>query len=247
MAVGSSLLFVLAQAATPAAPAAPTVAAKSLWDYVMDGGLLGFVLIGLSVFALTLMIRNALAIREERLAPGEVLDAIEEKFREGKFREVEKMCKADDAPYAARIVGKALSRCLNSPYGMMEFRTAVEDAAGDETDRLHRMNDWIGILAAIGPMLGLLGTVIGMIGAFSTIGRMTGAQRSNELATFMSMALVNTAQGLVVAIPCTVAFAIFRRRIDAIVSKVGQRLERINSVAQSKPAPAAAKKPAEVA
>ncbi len=243
MAVGSSLLIQLAQAATPPAGAAPS---KSLWDYIMDGGLLGFVLIGLSVFALTLMIRNALALQEQRLAPGELLDAIEEKFREGKFRDAEKLCKADDAPYAARIVGKALSRCLNSPYGMMEFRTAVEDAAADETDRLHRMNDWIGILAAIGPMLGLLGTVIGMIGAFSTIGSMTGAQRSNQLATFMSMALVNTAQGLVVAIPCTVAFAIFRRRIDGIVSKIGQRLERLNTAAQARTAPAG-KKAAEVA
>jgi biopolymer transport protein ExbB len=243
MAVGSTLLVHLAQAATPAAPA---VAGKSLWDYIMDGGLLGFFLIGLSVFALTLMIRNMLAIREERLAPGDVLDAIEEKFREGKFRDAEKLCKAEDAPYAARIVGKALGRCLNSPYGMMEFRTAVEDAAADETDRLHRMNDWIGILAAIGPMLGLLGTVIGMIGAFSTIGSMTGAQRSNQLATFMSMALVNTAQGLVVAIPCTVAFAIFRRRIDAMVSKIGQRLDRLNTAAQARTAPAG-KKAAEVA
>jgi biopolymer transport protein ExbB len=249
MAVGS-MLFQLAQVAgqTTGQAAAPApVAGKSLWDYVLDGGLLGFVLIGLSVFALTLMIRNVLAIREQRLAPGEVLDAIEEKFREGKFRDVEKMCKADDAPYAAKIVGKALSRCLNSPYGMMEFRTAVEDAAADETDRLHRMNDWIGILAAIGPMLGLLGTVIGMIGAFSTIGSMTGAQRSNQLATFMSMALVNTAQGLVVAIPCTVAFAIFRRKIDAIVSKIGSRLERLNTIAQAKPGSMPAKKAAEVA
>jgi hypothetical protein len=76
---------------------------------------------------------------------------------------------------------------------------------------------------------------------------MTGAQRSNQLATFMSMALVNTAQGLVVAIPCTVAFAIFRRKIDAIVSKIGSRLERLNTIAQAKPGSMPAKKAAEVA
>jgi biopolymer transport protein ExbB/TolQ len=44
----------------------------------------------------------------------------------------------------------------------------------------------------------------------------------------MSLALVNTAQGLVVAVPCTVAFALFRQRIDRIVSDIaGDELERL--------------------
>jgi biopolymer transport protein ExbB/TolQ len=77
-------------------------------------------------------------------------------------------------------------------------------------------------------MLGLLGTVIGMIGAFNAIGSLQGAARSTELARFMSLALVNTAQGLVVAVPCTVAFALFRQRIDRVASEIGDDvLERL--------------------
>jgi biopolymer transport protein ExbB len=229
---------VLAQAApagggaAPAGAPAAAVAAgseKSLLTYVMHGGVLGFVMIVLSIVGLALMIRNAIVINEEKLAPQELLKALEGRFREGKFAEAQKMCDGPDAPFVARIVGGALARCAGSPFGMMEFRAAVEDVAGDETDRLHRMNDWIGIFAAIGPMLGLLGTVIGMIGAFDTIGTMSGAARSNQLAEFMAMALVNTAQGLVVAIPCTIAFAIFRRKIDETVSRIGHRLERLNA------------------
>jgi biopolymer transport protein ExbB len=86
--------------------------------------------------------------------------------------------------------------------------------------RLHRLNNGLGVLAAVGPMLGLLGTVIGMIGAFNAIGSLQGAARSTELARFMSLALVNTAQGLVVAVPATVAFALFRQRIDRLVTDV---------------------------
>jgi biopolymer transport protein ExbB len=59
-----------------------------------------------------------------------------------------------------------------------------------------------------------------MIGAFNAIGSLQGAARSTELARFMSLALVNTAQGLVVAVPCTVAFALFRQRIDRLVTDV---------------------------
>jgi len=88
------------------------------------------------------------------------------------------------------------------------------------TAKLQRLNNGLGVLAAVGPMLGLLGTVIGMIGAFNAIGSLQGAARSTELAKFMSLALVNTAQGLVVAVPCTVAFALFRQRIDRMVTDV---------------------------
>jgi biopolymer transport protein ExbB/TolQ len=59
-----------------------------------------------------------------------------------------------------------------------------------------------------------------MIGAFNAIGSLQGAARSTELARFMSLALVNTAQGLVVAVPCTVAFALFRQRIDRLATDV---------------------------
>ena len=82
-------------------------------------------------------------------------------------------------------------------------------------------------IAAVGPMLGLLGTVFGMIGAFQTIGTLEGAARSNKLAEFMSLALINTAEGLMVAIPCTVAFAVFRRRIDRLGADAGVIAEEL--------------------
>jgi biopolymer transport protein ExbB len=226
-------------AAPPAADAGP-----SLWQYIEDGGPVGFLLIGLSVTALALFVRNLVEFRMQKVAPEGVLDRIEALFREGKFREAEQFCSlAENDCFVSRVIARALHRCHASPLGMMEFRAAIEEAGADESDKLHRLNDWIGIIAAVGPMLGLLGTVIGMIGAFRTIGTLTGAERSNQLATFMSMALVNTAQGLVVAVPCTIAFAVFRRRADELVSKVGTRLEVLNTIATSVMTPRAGRGP----
>src|SRR4051812_5974885 len=79
----------------------------------------------------------------------------------------------------------------------------------------------------MGPMLGLLGTVLGMIGAFATIGSLEGAARSKELAGFMALALVNTAEGLAVAIPCTAAFSILRRRLDRLIGDAGEVIENL--------------------
>ncbi len=208
-----------------AAPAASTI---RLWDYINDGGVLSYVLICLSILAVASIIYNLLEIRRTRQAPPIVLGHLQRLFSEADYEGAHELCLAQTSDsLLTSIVGNALGRCLSSPFGIMEFREAVESAAPPEVDRIHRNNDWLGILAAIGPMLGLLGTVIGMIGAFRTIGTLSGAQRSNELATFMSMALVNTAEGLIVAIPCTVAFALFRRRIDQLVDEVGGHIERL--------------------
>jgi hypothetical protein len=46
----------------------------------------------------------------------------------------------------------------------------------------------------------------------------------------MSMALVNTAQGLIVAIPCTIVFALFKRRIDRVLQQLGLQLEAMSKL-----------------
>lgn len=211
-----------------------------LFQYIHEGGVLSYVLIALSIGAVALGIRNFLYLRDDVHSPPELLAQIDQLCRAGAFREAEALCQQPQNDcFLGRVVGSALSRMLSSPFGVFEFRAALEESAPAEVDRLHRANDGMGIIAAVAPMMGLLGTVIGMIGAFRTIGTLTGTQRSNQLATFMSMALVNTCEGLVIAIPATIAFALFRRRIDEMVARIGGRLERLASIVQSAP-PAAA-------
>lgn len=244
-------LVLLAQQGTTTQPStgtpassAPAETSMSLWNYIQHGGFLGYVLIGLSVAAFAMIIHNLLTIRYDRLVPTDALSRLEQLLGSGSFGEAEMFCKnPEHASFVTRVVGSALTRCNRSPLGMMEFRSALEEAAQAEADEVHRTNDGIGIVAAVGPMLGLLGTVIGMIGAFASIGKLEGAARSNELAVFMSMALVNTAQGLAVAIPCTIAFSLFRRRIDRLMQRVGVVLERIAADVSGRAAPAARPSP----
>ena len=54
----------------------------------------------------------------------------------------------------------------------------------------------------------------------------------------MSHALVATALGLVVAIPCTAAFTVFKRRIDRLAGEIGQMAEEMATYVQGKGAKA---------
>lgn len=212
-----------------AAPAAPTaLMPRNVLEYIQSGGLLSYVLIGLSIVAFALMLRNAVALRPSRMAPPYVHDDLTRLARSGDAATALEYCKKDENDcLLANAIGAGLERTGDSAFQSFEVRQEVEAAGRQEVDRLHRLNDGIGIIAAVAPMLGLLGTVIGMIGAFGAIGGLQGAARSSELARFMSMALVNTAEGLAVAIPCTIAFAIFRRRIDRLAADAAQDADGI--------------------
>lgn len=233
-----SLLLVLAQEAKPAA-----AAGKSLLSYIADGGFLSYVLIALSAGAVTLMVRMALVLRRDRFVPEAVMRELTVAAQEGNLPAFASACGRSDA-FAAKVLLGGVRRAQSSPMGMLEFNGGVEDELNRQTERLHRMNDVVAIVAAVAPMLGLLGTVIGMIGAFATISGLQGAARSSELARFMSMALVNTAEGLVIAIPATIAFGSARRRIESLVDETAEALEPIAALVQraaggAKPVPGA--------
>lgn len=224
------LITLIAQAATPGAePSAPDAdTSRTLLDYIHDGGTVSYILVVVSVVALALLIRNLLALRVSLLAPPFVFDELMRFARQRDVQGALAFCEArENQSLLSSVVGGGLERAASSPLGLMELREGMEQAGRHEVDGLHRMNDGVGIIAAVGPMLGLLGTVIGMIGAFGAISELQGAARSSELAKFMSMALVCTAEGLTIAIPCTIAFALFRRRIDRLAGAAAQDAEEI--------------------
>lgn len=224
--------------------AAAAAKPRTLWTYVQEGGAISYIMILLSVVALGLVIRNLIMLRLSRLAPRGIVSRLEELLAQKNLGGAIAFCREpENACFITSVMDQAITRAARSDFGMMEFRAGVEEAAQGEADELHRMNDMIGVIAAVGPMLGLLGTTVGMIGAFRTIGALEGAARSNELATFMSMALVNTAEGLIVAIPCTIAFSLFRRHVDAMLKRITQDLERLIAAANAPDRPAAAPRP----
>lgn len=75
------------------------------------------------------------------------------------------------------------------------------------------------IVAVISPMLGLLGTVLGMIKAFKDISEQTGAIAPSMIADGLWSAMLTTAYGLLIALPCLFMAFIYTRMAE-------KRLER---------------------
>ena len=210
----------------PAKPA--NVHERTFWDNLVASGLIGLVIIILSFVAVGLIIEHAISIRKERLMPEVVLQQLEEMIHHGQIAEATEFCR-DPKNYSLStdVILAGLETYQGSEFGFAEYKSAVEEAGEDNTARLYRKTDLLNLIAAIAPMLGLLGTVQGMILAFNQLANETKHPSPADLADNISLALVTTFEGLVVAIPAMAAFSYFRNKIDSLVSECGKRVERI--------------------
>ena len=121
----------------------------------------------------------------------------------------------------ARIVQRTLDFMTRNPRASMSEAREIAQAEG--TRIAGAMNQQVNYLADIGtiaPMLGLFGTVLGMIKSFSVVASDIVASRPMMLAEGVSEALVTTAAGLVIGIPCMAAYAFFRGRVQALIAEL---------------------------
>ncbi|MHC4128096.1 MAG: MotA/TolQ/ExbB proton channel family protein [Planctomycetota bacterium] len=197
------------------------------WDTIQSGGLVGYIIIGLSVLALALAIMHLLQIRRAALIPPVQLDELDQLLSQGDAAGALDRCyQPGSDSFFTRIMAAGLTRYQKSAFGAFEIKNAIEEAGEDQTARLYRSTDALGVIGSIAPLLGLLGTVLGMVGAFETLSR-TATPNHEELAANISLALVTTLMGLVLAIPCIALHRYFGNRIDALASEAAMEIERL--------------------
>lgn len=201
---------------------------RTLLQSLMESRWIGLILFLLSVGSIALIVEHSLTIRKGILMPDELIEQTDQLLQNGQLAEAHELCQ-DPANVClfSNVVLAGLERYQGSEYGFAEYKAAVEEAGEDQTGVLYRKTEVLGVIGAISPMLGLTGTVLGMIKAFNKIASTEGTAKPHELAGGISQALVTTLMGLMVAIPCMVAFSYFRNRIDSIVAEAGKRVEQV--------------------
>ena len=102
------------------------------------------------------------------------------------------------------------------------MKEAIEEAGRAVAVELERFLTSLGTIAAIAPLLGLFGTVVGMIEIFGANNPTSGGN-PEQLAHGISVALYNTAFGLIVAIPSMIFYRYFRSKVDRLIVEMEQQ------------------------
>jgi len=124
---------------------------------------------------------------------------------------------SQDSPLG-QVLASGLRNYKSSRYVMKD---AIEEAGSAVAHELERFLTTLGTIATISPLMGLFGTVVGMIEIFNS--QSPTGSNPQELAHGISVALYNTAFGLVIAIPAMIFFRHFRGRSKASWSRWSNR------------------------
>ena len=212
-----------AGAASAAAEPDTNTAASLFQRFFVDGGPLVWLLLALSLLTIKLIVEYLLLIRRSKLAPAAVA---------GQTAKLLQTSGADSARdwlgeqdnLLGRTIHMGLSQAAN---GRTAIETGIAEMLEQQSSVLHRKIEWLNIIGNVAPMIGLFGTVWGMINAFNSIVQAGGQPEPADLAEGISVALVTTWWGLIVAIPALAAFGILRNRINAIAAEVAVTAEEL--------------------
>lgn len=203
--------------------ASPVRTKSGLQWFIESSGIIGGLIIILSITLVAMIIRLFLEFRLKEAVPPQLVDLLDNAIREKKFQEAYDACREDNS-FLARLVRTGVA---NMPNGRTEAKEAMNATAEEIVVDMESKNSYLGTIGTIAPMLGLLGTVLGMILAFQDLATVEGVQVDpTKLAGNISLALVTTFEGLIVSVPAIFFFAFFRNRIVFIATETTKIADR---------------------
>jgi biopolymer transport protein ExbB len=179
-----------------------------------------------SVVGLALVIERAVSLRRSRVAPDKLLDEVVGLTRTS-LPSAEVINQLGNNSSLGQVLASGLRAVVAEPRISEDtLRLVFENAGRVMVHRLERYLNTLGTVATASPLLGLLGTVVGMIEIFGSQSP-TGGNNPAQMAHGISIALYNTAFGLMIAIPALMFYRYFRGRVDEYAVDMEQAAERL--------------------
>ena len=185
-------------------------------------------LIFASIIAVAIIFERLWTLRSNIIAPDNLL------------LEAQKMITKDGVKKEAiqslqnhSMLGEIFASALNNYNSSSEIiKEAIEETGRAVNHKLERYLSTLATIATVAPLLGLFGTIIGMVELFGSF-----TSSGHDVAIFargISIALYNTAGGIVVAVPAMIAYRFFRSKIDNLVIEMEQQAIKLVEVIHGK-------------
>lgn len=181
-------------------------------EIIISGGWLMVPILLCSIIVIAISAERYWTLSPSKIAPRHLLAQVWGWIKNNQV-DANKLRELKQSSMLGLVLAAGLS---NSRHGRDVMKDSIQEAASQVIHELERYISVLGTIANIAPLLGLLGTVIGMIQVFNAI-MIQGTGNTEVLAGGISVALVTTAAGLIVAIPAMIFHRFFLRRIDSIV------------------------------
>lgn len=232
--IGAMCVLLAASAAwaqDPAQPLPPMTDQLTLMTMIEQGGVILWVIMGLGFLALVWALYLFFTLTQRREVPALLVSRLQAQIARNEMREAYQMCERRPE----MIAGVLRAGIKKAGHDRFVIQEAMESEGERRAAALWQRISYLNNIANIAPLLGLLGTVWGMMQAFSAIAFDSAQVKGLTMAYSVSMAMITTAGGLVVAIPAMVIYYYLRGRVIRIIAAVeGEASEFVELISEVK-------------
>ena len=188
-----------------------------MWDIIIAAGWPIWPLIATSVFGVAIILERFWSLRESYVIPQNLMEDVKKLVVSGSIKR-----DAVEALRANSPLGEIMAVAIENQNSSLEIiKDSIEEVGSQVSYKLERYLGALSTISTVAPLLGLFGTIIGMVELFSSF-----TSSGHDVAVFargISIALYNTAGGIVVAVPAMIAFRYFRSKVDHLVNEMEQQ------------------------
>ena len=185
-----------------------------MWEIIQAAGWPIWPLILTSIIGVAIILERFWSLRKSQIIPDGLIVEIKTMIKQNNLDNNKVNILKNSSPLGDLLV-VAIAKRKDSVEGI---KSALDERAGIIVHNLERYLGVLVTIATVAPLLGLFGTIIGMVELFSSF-----TSSGHDVAVFargISIALYNTAGGIVVAVPAMIAYRFFRSKIDNYLNEM---------------------------
>ena len=185
-----------------------------MWEIIQAAGWPIWPLILTSIIGVAIILERFWSLRKSQIIPDGLIVEIKTMIKQNNLDNNKVNILKNSSP-----LGDLLAVAINKRKDSVEvIKSTLDERAGIIVHNLERYLGVLVTIATVAPLLGLFGTIIGMVELFSSF-----TSSGHDVAVFargISIALYNTAGGIVVAVPAMIAYRFFRSKIDNYLNEM---------------------------
>lgn len=208
-----------------------------MWEMIISMGPMFWLMMFFAVLALAVVAERLFYFHRVNINSGDFLRGLSALMRSGQYNEALHEVRRLPGPMA-RVVESVLSR---PKLERSELRDIAMEAASVEVYRVERYVRILLVCATVLPLLGILGTLLAMVSFYEQPGITAGGAALPQVAAAIERALLLSAAGIAIAIPCYLFYMYLASRARKIINNIERAgLECVHIICDAREAEAAA-------
>jgi biopolymer transport protein ExbB len=198
-----------------------------MWNIFESGGYVMYPILICSILSLGIILERFWRLQRGRVIPKGLVIRVWEWLKNNELDKTKLEQLRKGSPLG-RLLASGLAQRNSSREVIKE---SIEETGGHVVHELECCLPILGTVAAVAPLLGLLGTVLGIMDMFGVAAKQ-GMADPSALASGISVALITTAAGLIVAIPALIFHRVLTSKVDALVVEMEQEALKMVEILQ---------------